>query len=202
MAKLGRASIPIDLLTYRAEDEQPSVFLLREDQRQSILAVFNWTDQIRSHVFPLGQLNLPAGRGYELHDVFEPEHRLSVDGDSIRLEQAAHSVKLIKIVDTSVPAAAPSVNLQAPDHAKVGEEIEFVSTAASDGVPALAYHWDFGDGTSAEGRHATHAYTTAGKHTVRLVVDGIDAIPMEKVVTVAVSGAVVLSPPTRYSGND
>ena len=202
MAKLGRASIPIDLLTYRAEDEQPSVFLLREDQRQSIMAVFNWTDEIRSHVFPLGQLNLPAGHGYELDDVFEPKNRLSVDGDSIRLEQASHSVKLIKIIDTSIPAAAPSVSLQAPDRAKVGEEIEFVSTAASDGVPALAYHWDFGDGTSAEGRHATHAYTTAGKHTVQLVVDGVDAIPMEKVVTVAVSGVVVLSPPTRYSGND
>ena len=202
MAKLGRASVPIDLLTYRAEDEQPSVFLLREDQRQSILAVFNWTDQVRSHVFSLGQLNLPAGHGYELHDVFEPENRLSVDGDSIRLEQASHSVKLIKIVDTSVPATAPSVNLQAPDHAKVGEEIEFVSTAASDGVPALAYHWDFGDGTTDEGRHVTHAYTTAGRHTVRLIVDGVDAVPMEKVVTVAVSGAVVLSPPTRYQGND
>ena len=202
MAKLGRASIPIDLLTYRAEDEQPSVFLLREDQRQSILAVFNWTDQIRSRVFPLGQLNLHAGRGYEFHDVFEPENRLSVDGDYIWLEQASHSVKLIKIIDTSVPAAAPSVKLQAPDRAKVGEEIEFVSTAASDGVPALAYHWDFGDGTTDEGRHVTHAYTTAGTHTVRLVVDGVDAIPMEKVATVAVSGAVVLLPPTRYQGND
>ena len=28
MAKLGRASLPVDLLTYRSEDEQPSIFLL------------------------------------------------------------------------------------------------------------------------------------------------------------------------------
>jgi hypothetical protein len=69
-------------------------------------------------------------------------------------------------------------------------------------VPALAYHWDFGDGTTDEGRHVTHAYTTAGRHTVRLVVDGVDAVPMEKVAAVAVSGAVALSPPTRYPGND
>jgi alpha-galactosidase len=37
MAKLGRAAFPLDLLTYADKDEQPSVFLLHEDQRQSIL---------------------------------------------------------------------------------------------------------------------------------------------------------------------
>ncbi len=202
MAKLGQAALPLDLLTYRAEDEQPSVFLLREDQRQSILAVFNWTDQTRSHVFSLNQLNLPVGHGYELHDVFEPENRLSIDGDSIRLEEASHSVKLIKIIDGSVPAAAPSVNLQVPDHAKVGEAIEFVSNTASDGVPALAYHWDFGDGTTDEGRHVTHTYTTAGQHAVRLVVDGVDEIAAAKSTTVAVGGAVSLPPPSRYKPSE
>jgi len=38
MAQLGRASIPLDLMTYRREDEQPSVFLLHEDRRQTMLA--------------------------------------------------------------------------------------------------------------------------------------------------------------------
>ena len=36
MARLGRAALPLDLLTYADKDEQPSVFLLREDQRQSL----------------------------------------------------------------------------------------------------------------------------------------------------------------------
>src|SRR5258708_11362865 len=31
MIKLGRAAQPLDLMTYAPEDEQPSVFLLRED---------------------------------------------------------------------------------------------------------------------------------------------------------------------------
>jgi alpha-galactosidase len=198
MAKLGRASVPIDLLTYRAEDEQPSVFLLREDQRQSMLAAFNWTEQTRSPAFSLSELNLPSEHGYELHDVLEPERHLSLDDDSIRLELAAHSVKLIKIIDSSVPAAAPFVNLQAPDHGSAGEELKFVSTAASDAVPPLAYHWDFGDGTKDEGRQVTHTYTTVGSYTVRLVVDGVDGLRAEKSVPVAVSGVVALPPPSRF----
>ena len=185
MAKLGRASLPLDLLTYRPEDEQPSVFLLREDQRQSILAVFNWTEQTRSRVFSLSELNLPSGPVYELHDALEP---------------AAHSVKLIKIVDPSVPAAAPSVSLQAPDRAKVGEELKFVSALAPNGVPPLSYHWDFGDGTTEEGRQVTHTYTTVGSYRARLIVDGLDGVPAEKSATVEVSGSITLPPPARYHG--
>jgi len=202
MAKVGRVSLPIDLLTYRAEDEQPSIFLLKEDRRQSMLTVFNWTDHSRSHMFSLGQLNLPTGHSYELHDALEPGNHLTVDRDSISLAQAAHSVKVIKIVDAGVAAAAPSASLQVPDRAKIGEEIEFVGTADPDGVPALAYHWDFGDGTKDEGRRVTHTYTTAGQHAVRLVVDGADSIPAEKDISIAVSGTVVPSPPTRYQENE
>ena len=110
MAKLGRASVPIDLLTYRAEDEQPSVFLLREEQRQSVLAVFNWTEKPVTHRLSLSELKLPSGHADEFHDVFEQQGRVPLDGDSIELEQPAHSVKLIKIIDTSIPAASPSVD--------------------------------------------------------------------------------------------
>ena len=45
MAKAGRASTPVDLMTYEPEDEQPSVFLLRQSPRQSMLTIFNWTDK-------------------------------------------------------------------------------------------------------------------------------------------------------------
>ena len=49
MAKLGRASLPFDLMTYRPEDKMPSIFLLKETPRQQILTVFNWTEEPRSH---------------------------------------------------------------------------------------------------------------------------------------------------------
>ncbi len=51
MAKIGRASTPLDLMTYEPEDEQPSIFFLQESPRQAILTVFNWTKTPRvAHV--------------------------------------------------------------------------------------------------------------------------------------------------------
>src|SRR6185437_12285164 len=41
MARLGRASIPVDLMTYEPKDKQPSIFLLKESERQTMLTVFN-----------------------------------------------------------------------------------------------------------------------------------------------------------------
>lgn len=200
MAKLGRAAIPVDLLSYSQEDGMPSVFLLHEDARESILAVFNWTEQSRSHRFSFSELGLPAGRSYDCKDVFEPPAHVSADNDSIRLEQPAHSVKMVKIVDTSVPAAAPSITIQVPDHAKVSEDISLSANVDPAGVPALDYRWDFGDGTSQSGRQVRHAYTMQGQFTVRLVVDGVDGIPAEKKASVSVNGAVALPPPSRYQG--
>ena len=198
MAKLGRAAIPLDLLTYRAEDEQPSVFLLREDARQTVVAVFNWTEKPRSHHFSLSDLGLAGGRAYDLADVFDPEHHLSADGNSILLDQPAHSVKIVKIIDTSIPAAAPKIAAEIRERAKVDEDLRFSSTADPGGVPALGYHWDFGDGTHQDGRQVSHAYTKAGDYNVRLVVDGVDGVPAEEQQSVSVSGEITIAPPSRY----
>jgi len=202
MAKLGRAAIPLDLLSYHAEDEQPSIFLLREDARQSILAVFNWTEQPRSHHFLLAGLNFKSEHAYEMHDIFAPEPRLSMEGNAIQLELPGHSVKLIKIIDSSVPAVAPTVSLHLPDRAKVGEELQFIGEATPDGVPALSYRWDFGDGTTDDGRRVSHAYTMAGDFGVRLVVEGIDGISAEKRAHVSVGDTAVIPPPRRYRPNE
>jgi alpha-galactosidase len=64
MAKAGRASTPVDLMTYEPEDEQPSIFLLRQSPRLSILTVFNWTDRPRSRSLSLKDLGAPS----QLHD--------------------------------------------------------------------------------------------------------------------------------------
>ena len=57
------------LMSYAPEDEMPSVFLLRESKRQSILAVFNWTEKERKYEFPLSELGLTGARNQVL-DVF------------------------------------------------------------------------------------------------------------------------------------
>ena len=66
----------------------------------------------------------------------------------MRIEnQPPQSVKVIKIIDSSVAAAAPTVTAQVPSAATAGETIHLSAQAGADGVPAVAYHWDFGDGT-------------------------------------------------------
>jgi hypothetical protein len=199
MAKLAQAAVPLDLMTYADKDQQPGVFLLHEDQRQSILAVFNWTEQPSPHTFSLSDLNLPPGHFYKLVDSFAPDQPLAMDHETLRLDhQPAHSVKLIKIIDASIPAAAPSITFKVPSQARIGEEIEFSSAASKDGTPALAYHWDFGDGVIADGSTLTHAYTAAGNYTVRFIAEGLDGKSAEKVFSIAISGTLNLPPPSRY----
>lgn len=200
MAKLGRAALPMDLMSYADKDEQPSVFLLREDERQSMLAVFNWTEQPSSHTFSFSDLKLPAGHSYKLSDALAQDQPLAMDRETLRLDnQSAHTVKLIKIIDTSIPATAPSIAFQVPSQAKIGEEIEFSSIASKDGVPALAYHWDFGDGVVADGAILTHTYTVAGNYTVRCAAEGLDGKSAEKTFSIAVSGPMILPAPRRYT---
>ncbi len=199
MAKLGRAALPLDLLTYADQDEQPSVFLLHQDQRQSVLAVFNWTEHPTTHTFAFTDLKLPLGHPYELYDALLNNRPITMDRETIRIDdQPAHTVKLIKIIDGSIAAAPPSMAFRVPSQAKIGEEITFSSVAAGDGVPALAYRWDFGDGVVADGAVLTHTYTVAGNYVVRFSAEGLDGKSAEKTFPVAVSGSVTLPPPQRY----
>jgi PKD repeat protein len=114
-----------------------------------------------------------------------------VDG-SLRLEnQPPQSVRVIKLINASVAEAAPTVIAQVPATANAGETISLsaVSTPAeAGGVPAVAYHWDFGDGTSADSPKVSHAYTVAGEFTIRLTVEGVDGVAAHQNFTVKVTG--------------
>lgn len=192
MARLGRAALPLDLMSYRPEDQMPSVFLLREDERQSILAVFNWTEQPASHTFTLADLKLPAGGQYQALDVLDEQKPVVLNNGALELAgQPPHSVRVIKFVNGSVPAAAPTVTAQVPPQAKMGESLTFVVKADEKGVPAVGYHWDFGDGVKLDGAHVRHTYTVDGERTVHLTVDGVDGQQAEKTFAVNVSGSAV-----------
>jgi hypothetical protein len=190
MAKVGQASTPLDLMTYEPEDEQPSIFFLRESQRQAILTVFNWTNTARSHTLKLADLGLPAGHTFAATDVLNQNEAIALEGGAARLENQPQSVRVIKLIDTNVPAAAPTVTTQVPTAASAGESITLsASSAQADGgVPAIAYHWDFGDGTSADSAKVSHAYTRAGEFTIHLTVDGVDGVPANKSFSVKVTG--------------
>ena len=198
MVKLGRTALPLDLLTYSSEDGQPAVFLLHEDQRQAMLVVFNWTEKPRSHVFTLPELALSPHHSYLLTDVFHREDHLSVNGGAIKIDRlAAHSVRLIKIIDESIPAA-PSISVTAPQGWAVGEDLRFAGIVTNQSVPALVYHWDFGDGVVTDGATATHTYTHAGTFKAHLTVEGVDGVFYQHIFPVAITGNAALSPPRRY----
>ncbi len=189
MVKLGRASLPLDLMTYRREDKIPSVYLLKEGRRQAMLTVFNWTDEARSHTFTPADLGLPESDTYQAFDIFDGSKVVEVGGGKLTLDgQPAHSVRMIKIIDTSVEAAPPVITADVPLNAQSGEAVTFSATVKADSVPALSYHWDFGDGTSEEGAQVRHAFTEPASYTVRLKVEGVDGVAGEQSFSVKVSG--------------
>lgn len=198
MIRLSKPALAIDLLTYSRQDEQPSIFVLHEDRRETMLAVFNWTEQTRSHTLRLGEFALPDGDSYSITDVFNPERKFWLENGELKIEnQERHSVELLKIIDESVPAQAPEVTLSVPGAAREGQALRFAASAGP-AVPALQWTWDFGDGVTVRGREAEHTYTHTGKFRVRLTVSGVDGVPFQDERTVTVNGNVQLPPPRRF----
>jgi hypothetical protein len=190
MARLGRASAPLDLMTYAPEDEQPSIFFLRESPHQAILTVFNWTKSTRSHALKLADLGLPSEHRFTAVDLLRQNTPVPLAGDAVQIENLPpESVRVIKLIDGDVSPTAPTVKAQVPSAANAGETIQFSALTAT-GVPAVGYRWDFGDGTSANGPQVSHAYTRAAPFVVRLTVDGIDGIPAVQNFSIAVTGSL------------
>jgi alpha-galactosidase len=197
MVRLGRSAKPLDLMSYEPEDEMPSIFLLKESKRQSILAVFNWTEKERRHDFALADLLSEPGVGENnmVWDVFSEDKLgaagvLSQNEPSISLNLPPHSVQLLKIANTSVPASAPSLTINAEKKIENGKPTTFSAQSAEDSVPAISYRWDFGDGTSGDGASVTHAYTHAGNFTVHLTADGVEGVRFERSFEVTVEGRI------------
>jgi hypothetical protein len=198
MSKAGRASTPVDLMTYETEDGQPSLFLLRQSPRQSILTVFNWGDKPRTLTLNLRDLGLPVSSTIMATAVLDSNAAFTLEGGAIRLEnQSPQSTVVIKLVDTAVVKAAPTVTSRIPSQSKVGETIKFSAQTDPGGVPALGYHWAFGDGTTSEGSNVSHCYTRAADFVVRLTVDGPDDVPYEQSFSVGVTGELKPTPELR-----
>jgi alpha-galactosidase len=190
MVLLGKASRPLDLMNYTPEDGMPSVFLLQESPRQTILTVFNWTDKPRTHRFAFSDLGLSATGQYQLFDVFEAAKAAGTNQEAIQVDQPAHSARIFKIVDTSVAPATPSVQETVPSKVETGKPAVYFARVKENGVPALSYRWDFGDGTSADGAAVTHTYTRQGSYKVHLAAEGVDGGSFEKSVSVEASGTI------------
>ncbi|MEO7116604.1 MAG: glycoside hydrolase family 36 protein, partial [Caldimonas sp.] len=125
MARLGQSSIPLDLMSYVPEDGQPSLFFLKESPRQSILTIFNWTDNTRTHTVTLSRLGLHGIGTYTVDGVLDKKQTSFSQSSPLIVKQPAHSVRVLKVIDTAIPAQAPMVHGQHPPSAKAGEIATF-----------------------------------------------------------------------------
>jgi hypothetical protein len=190
MVRLGRSSIPADLMTYAATDMQPSIFLLKEDQHQSILTIFNWTEGELKRAINLTSLGLKETGSYKITEVFGEQICCTYSSDTIKVVQPAHSVRMLKLIDNAVPAALPAFEVQSPTAGKAGETLAFSGEGSPTETPVLTYHWDFGDGSATDGIKVQHAYTHAGEYDVRVTATGLDAAANSKDVRVKISGNI------------
>jgi alpha-galactosidase len=190
MARLGRASTPVDLMTYAPADKQPSVFLLKENERQSILTIFNWTDGELKRAINLTSLGLKEPGKYRIVEAFGDQSCCSSSSDTLNLVQKPHSVRMLKLIDDSVPAIQPPFEIRSATSAKAGETLTFRAATSSAEAPVLTCHWDFGDGTSMDGMEAQHAFTHSGDYEVKATVTGLDATTNRKTLAVSIAGDV------------
>jgi alpha-galactosidase len=190
MARLGRASTPIDLMTYSTADRQPSIFLLKETGRQSILSIFNWTDGERTRTVNLASMGLKDPGKYQIVEAFGDPECCRSSSDNITLVQKAHSVRVLKLIDNSLPALEPPFEIRSANGAKAGETLALSAVPSSPEAPVLTCHWDFGDGSSAEGLEVQHAFTHAGEYDVQVTATGLGAVTNRRTSRLSISGDV------------
>jgi alpha-galactosidase len=190
MARLGHASVPVDLMTYGSGDKQPSVFLLKENERQSILTVFNWTERERNRPLDFAGLGLKEPGKYQITDVFGDQSCCSVSSQAIDMVQKPHSVRMLRLIDTSVAVVEPAVEIRSASSAKAGETMAFAASPSSAQAPVLGCRWEFGDGSALEGTQVQHAFTHPGDYEVTVTATGLAASTSRKTVKVSISGDV------------
>ncbi len=199
MARLGKASTPLDLMNYASADVQPSLFLLHEDSRQSILTLFNWTESPRNHAISRAELGLETNGTYTVRDILSPDDQPKTLGAALDLSQPGHSVHMIEIVDTRLPNAAPGIIATVPPAGKAGETLSFSAQRKDQNEPVLQVTWNFGDGVEAadvrtDGFEANHAYTHAGSYTVHAEAVGLGGVVNDQSFQIIISGVV----PTKF----
>lgn len=187
MVHLSRSSTPVDLMDYAAADEQPSIFLLKESPRQSILTVFNWTKQQRQHTISLARLGLPAGAHYQVRDILDNKAVASPSSGNIELAVPVEGVRMLKLVNEDVPAAAPVLKVQHPEAGSSGQSLDFSAETTGD-EPGISWQWTFGDGVSVNGTKVSHTWTEPGDYPVQLTVNGVDGTHATTAFKVHITG--------------
>ena len=109
---------------------------------------------------------------------------------TLEFTQKPHSVRVLKLIDESVPPVDPRVDIRSAASAKAGESVTFSASPSSGAAPVLTCHWDFGDGSSSDGMTVTHTFTHAGDYAVQVTATGLGATTSQQALTVPVTGEV------------
>ncbi len=190
MIKLGRASKPLDLMSYSPEDNQPSIFWVEEDHRQGMLTIFNWTDQRHSRSIGFSSLGLPAANRYAISDVFDGKAVATPNPNSVVVDLPPHSARVLKIVRMSASARPPVIKVEHMPSVKTGAAATFRAQPATSNDAIVSYRWSFGDCVTVEGQEVSHAYTKPGTYQVVATAVGLGGLSTEESFRLSVTGSV------------
>lgn len=195
MVRLGRASVPVDLMDYAESDLQPSVFLLNQSPRQKMLTVFNWTDNTAQRVISLPKIGVQDVVRMTATDVLTGQAYTPDTAGALHFTLPAHSVAVVKLIDASIPVAEPGIKLVSAQTGRPGEPITLTAQWKG-GDPVLSYRWSLGDGTTQEGCQISHTWTTAGEYEVRVTAVGLGGKTAERSMQIHIAGhmATVFKP--------
>ena len=182
--ELGKASVPVDLMSYADSDRQPSIFFLKESARQSILTVFNWTEQPRQSSLSPASVSRPA----------------ATSPSPVCLMERSCNPRRARFKSISPAAGARAEDCGYSDAGKSAASLdplcrrracrrELVVFSFSGGRRTRgAAVVDFGDGVRTEGAQVNHAWTEPGDYQVSVTATGLDDKQAQQTCTVAVKG--------------
>ncbi len=120
--------------------------------------------------------------------------RLTVTDDTATANRSVSAEYPVRVNHPPVPDAGP-------DRVVNASRVDFDASGSTDpDDPIIGYHWDFGDGTEAEGMTVSHVYAIPGSYTVTLTVT--DASETASARRSDTAGVRVNHPPTADAGGD
>lgn len=76
----------------------------------------------------------------------------------------------VEVTQPDVPQTPPSIGIEGPSEAAVGENVTFQARAEPGSSPITGYAWDFGNGQTASGESASTVYDAPGTYQVSVTV--------------------------------
>jgi PKD domain len=176
--------------TQEADDERVAI-----DDAGNVVAAWTQWSQL-DHAAYASTRSIADGTWAPGHLLAAPQKYTSVDvgvdagGDATAVYVDAKAVHTA-LVDATSPTLT---GVQVPATGAVGQELTFAATSA-DLWSVVTTSWDFGDGTSASGSPAAHAYSAPGDYAVK--VTALDAAGHSTAETHSVHVAGPEIPPTQ-----